>query len=143
MANEHPTYGDCPHRRHKHATTIIDGQLITVYRCVLEGSCTLTPCGLTRSTGEPLAVCAGCHRQDEQPTEAQLAATRKRSRQGGDCIHRGDVIRSERCELCGSQAGPKGTLVQISSRNIFGECAPSRYKSGQSARACSSCERRE
>lgn len=131
----------CPHRRRVIARTTIGEQAIEVYRCVLETSCTLSA-ALTRRDGSPMAACSSCTRQTEQATPDQIAAaqSRDRSQRSSECPHRGDGIRREKCTLCGSQAGPKGTLVQISTCALYGECAPVRYTAGQKPRACSTCE---
>lgn len=44
------------------------------------------------------------------------------------CAHLGDEIRQDKCEICGSQAGPKGTRVSIRACVAHGECAATRYK---------------
>lgn len=56
------------------------------------------------------------------------------------CVHRGEILRTEKCQLCGSALGPKGTLVQIRACSLHGECAAGRYKAGQRARSCSTCD---
>jgi len=52
-----------------------------------------------------------------------------------DCLHRGDVLRSEKADLCGR----KGVLFDVYSCSVHGECAMGRFCKKQAVQSCVGC----
>lgn len=85
-------------------------------------------------TGRLRAIC--------ERNVARAKKGRKRSRVSAaidlSCAHRGDVLRVEKCELCGH----KHESVEIHACALHGECSLRRYKAGNGPRACLTCQDR-
>lgn len=57
------------------------------------------------------------------------------------CANLGDVIRTDKCEICGTANGPKGTAVQVRKCSVHGECSAARYRQiGQPAICNRGCQ---
>jgi glycosyltransferase involved in cell wall biosynthesis len=72
-----------------------------------------------------------CEHGDWKPEESRRRKT---------CAHRGEAIRQEKCEICGTQNGPVGTVVTVYACEIHGECVKARHKAGKKVASCSVCE---
>ncbi len=57
---------------------------------------------------------------------------------GKNCVHRGEVIRTESADLCGI----RGVEIPIFSCSVHGECSARRYCQKQVVQSCVLCEER-
>lgn len=62
---------------------------------------------------------------DIRPVDKKPVATKSNF---APCANLGDVIRTDKCEICGSAAGPKGVQVTVRACDRFGECSSARYR---------------
>ena len=114
------------------------------------GKCRLLSriCGPEQSAIDP-SDCAAClaENQGMPPTAARptsvlrgLAQSRlnagKPPTTAKPCIHRGDVVREDKCDLCGI----KGQPLPVLACSLHGECSLNSAKRG--LRACSTCDDR-
>lgn len=56
------------------------------------------------------------------------------------CYHRGSMLRTVTCEICGDR---KGKQVPIHACDVHGECSLIRFKAGAGPQACLTCKDRE
>lgn len=63
------------------------------------------------------------------------------------CVYRGESLRDETCELCGTAKGEQVTVYACQDEaNKSGECSPSRFSNSskkQTAKVCAGCDRRK
>ena len=91
-----------------------------VFKCQASPEyCTLEPSNLQTANG-PLANCLNCK------------IPQQFDRYHGDCIHRGEVVRMDVSNLCGT----RGDEIMIFACAVHGECSLFRYCQVQTVKTC-------
>lgn len=99
------------------------------------------------ASGEPYPSCEGCERY-EAADLVQISVPKKEAATAESlpCVYRGDVIRRDPCEICGTVYGVKGVMVDVFACHLDTdnprECSLARYKAGKCPTPCSTCTER-